>query len=198
MEIPRISNILAQYGEKPKTTGNVGKDFATILLNEMLKSANVFEEEGGLNYTGMFRFQMAQKLSEALSKSVDFSGLGDLKDIAEKIADEEGVDRALVKAVIETESGWNKDAVSEKGAKGLMQLMDATAERFGVISVFNPVENIKGGVKFLSTLIKKYDGDIEKTLAAYNAGEGNVEKYGGVPPFEETQEYIKRILDKLS
>ena len=103
----------------------------------------------------------------------------------------------LLKAVILQESGGDTTAVSSKGAKGLMQLMDGTARMLGVSDPFDPEENINGGAKYLSSLIKKFDGNIDKALAAYNAGPGTVEKYNGIPPYEETKNYVTRILDKV-
>jgi hypothetical protein len=103
------------------------------------------------------------------------------------------VDAALVSAVIKAESDYNPRIVSHKGARGLMQLMPATAKRFGVANSFDPRENILGGTRYLRWLLKKFDGNADLAVAAYNAGEGNVWKYDGVPPFRETVNYINRI-----
>jgi soluble lytic murein transglycosylase-like protein len=103
------------------------------------------------------------------------------------------VDAALVSAVIKAESDYNPRTVSNKGARGLMQLMPATAKRFGVTNSFDPEENIHAGTKYLRWLLNKFDGNADRAVAAYNAGEGNVVKYDGVPPFRETVNYINRI-----
>jgi hypothetical protein len=103
------------------------------------------------------------------------------------------IDAALVSAVIKAESDYNPRIVSNKGARGLMQLMPATAKRFGVTNSFDPRENIHGGTRYLRWLLNKFDGNADLAVAAYNAGEGNVMKYEGVPPFRETVNYINRI-----
>lgn len=115
----------------------------------------------------------------------------------EKSARRYKVDPKLVYAVIMVESEGRPDAVSPKGAKGLMQLTDSTAADMGVADSLNPDQNIDGGTKYLSRLLEKYDGDLKLTLAAYNSGPGNVSKYNGVPPFNETRRYIEKVLDRL-
>ncbi len=104
-----------------------------------------------------------------------------------------GVSEWLVRAVIHAESGFNPAAVSGKGAQGLMQLMPGTAARFGVHDAFAADDNIRGGVQYLAFLSQRYHGDIRLIAAAYNAGEANVDRYGGVPPFAETRRYVARV-----
>jgi len=110
-----------------------------------------------------------------------------------QIAPAYAIDPELVMAVIQAESAYNPGAHSPKNAQGLMQLIPATAQRFGVKDPWNPVENIKGGVAYLSWLLRHFAGKVEWVLAAYNAGEGAVDKHQGVPPYQETQAYVKKI-----
>ncbi|ODS63518.1 MAG: transglycosylase [Arenimonas sp. SCN 70-307] len=108
-------------------------------------------------------------------------------------AQEFGVDEAVVRAVIHAESAFRPNAVSHAGAQGLMQLIPATAERFGVSDVFDPAQNIRGGVQYLAWLLKRYEGNLTLAAAGYNAGEGAVDRHGGVPPYAETQRYVQRV-----
>jgi len=110
------------------------------------------------------------------------------------IAAEHGVDADFVHAVITAESAYNRYAISRAGAQGLMQLMPSTASAYGVKDVFDPEDNIRGGVKFLKMLLRLYNGNLKKTLAAYNAGQEAVKKYGGIPPYAETRTYISRVM----
>jgi len=104
------------------------------------------------------------------------------------------IDAAMIKAIIMAESSFNPEAVSHKGAKGLMQLMPGTAEYLGVEDCFDPAHNIDGGVRYFKTLLDRFHYDMKLALAAYNAGSRNVRKYGGVPPFRATQSYIDKVL----
>ncbi|CAL1239480.1 transglycosylase SLT domain-containing protein [Candidatus Methylocalor cossyra] len=117
------------------------------------------------------------------------------QDLIDAVAQQHGLDPALLHAVIQAESGYDPEAVSPKGAMGLMQLMPATALRYGVQDPYDPQENLVGGARYLSDLIEMFGSDIRLAVAAYNAGENNVLKYGyQVPPFPETQEYVSRVL----
>lgn len=104
-----------------------------------------------------------------------------------------GVSRELVRAIIQVESGFERRAVSPAGARGLMQLMPATARRFGVINRFDARQNIFGGTRYLRALLDHYQGDVSLTAAAYNAGAGSVARYNGIPPYKETQDYVRKV-----
>lgn len=115
-------------------------------------------------------------------------------DIIVSVAQEHRVPPELVHSIIETESNYDPWAISSKGAMGLMQLMPLTATQYKVMNVFDPRQNIQGGVKYLVDLIKLYDGDTQHVLAAYNAGQEAIKKYGGIPPYRETKNYIKKVM----
>jgi hypothetical protein len=115
--------------------------------------------------------------------------------IVREAAERHHVDPALVRAVIETESGWNPRAVSRKGAGGLMQLIPTTAQRYGATDLFNPQQNIDAGVRHLKMLLERYNGNLDLALAAYNAGEGAVDKAHGIPAFRETRSYVQKVQD---
>jgi soluble lytic murein transglycosylase-like protein len=114
----------------------------------------------------------------------------------QEIARAHGVSPGLITAVMRTESGFDSAAVSSKGAGGLMQLMPGTAAALGVVDRFNPRENIRGGVRHLRYLLDRYQGSVVMALAAYNAGEGAVDTYRGIPPYPETQQYVRRVLQE--
>lgn len=114
--------------------------------------------------------------------------------IIDEASEKFGIDKNIIKSVIFTESAGHNTALSSQKAKGLMQLIDSTAKDMGVQNVWDPRENILGGTKYLANMLQRYDGDLKLSLAAYNAGPGNVDKYKGVPPFDETRKYVERVM----
>lgn len=119
---------------------------------------------------------------------------GGLRELVEREARSQGLDPALAMAVVEAESSWRVDAVSPKGAMGLMQLMPGTARMLGVDDPFDPEQNVWGGVRYLKMMVDRYGGRLDLALAAYNAGPGAVDRYGGIPPYEETRSYVEKVL----
>jgi len=116
-----------------------------------------------------------------------------LSQVVQQTAQKNHVDPALVRAVISTESNWNSSAVSSKGALGLMQLIPGTAQLLGVGNAFDPVQNVEGGTRYLAMLLQRYNGDVTKAVAAYNAGPGAVDRFGGVPDYRETRNYVQKV-----
>jgi soluble lytic murein transglycosylase-like protein len=119
---------------------------------------------------------------------------GDFNEIIDNNSKKYNINSSIIKAIIKAESDFDPSVVSSAGAMGLMQLMPDTAKSLGVGEPFDPVENIEGGVKYLKEMLNKFGGNLELALAAYNAGPGNVVKYGGIPPFQETENYVAKIM----
>ncbi len=133
---------------------------------------------------------------EVLDEVAPAPGDVDLRTLAIAAARRHGLDPDLVLAVVAVESSFKPDAVSAKGARGLMQLMPATAADLGVANALDPTQNLDGGSRYLGSLVTRYDGDLKKALAAYNAGAGAVSRYRGVPPYAETRDYVSKVLKR--
>lgn len=162
--------------------------------------ADIFKyenEEGVLHITNVPSNPSAKYVLIMKEKRVQFPKNIDFRKydkIIARVARENNLEAALIKAVIRAESNFDHRAVSHKGAKGLMQLMPQTASSLNVEDVFHPDHNIEGGARYLRYLMNLYRGDMRLALAAYNAGEGAVAKYGDVPPYRETQNYVQRVM----
>jgi soluble lytic murein transglycosylase-like protein len=135
--------------------------------------------------------EVVEEVERAAASS---DGLNGLRQLATDTARRHGLDPALVLAVAGVESAFETRAVSPKGAQGLMQLIPGTAKDLGVADPFDPAANLDGGTRYLRELLAKYDGDVTKALAAYNAGPGAVARHQGVPPYKETRDYVKKVL----
>ena len=168
-----------------------------------LASADIYKyiDENGVEcYTDTPVDETADKIYTVKSNvsikvpQVEYEDVEDYHSIILAKAETYDIDPSLIKAVIETESNWNCMAISTKGAMGLMQLMPSTASDMNVRNPFNPEENIEGGTKYLKYLLERFKGDLTLALAAYNAGPNAVEKYGYVPPYSETRQYVSKVL----
>ena len=182
--------------ERPEKNVEVrrGAVYKVARANGIVEYTNV--RPGGGAYTMMFTY-IATCFACDVKSAINFAtlalNLDAYKDEVATAASEFGVDQALLRAVIHAESAFNPNAISVKGAQGLMQLMPATASDMGVASPFDPAQNIRGGARYLSALLKLFNGDERLAAAAYNSGPQNVQKYSGVPPFDETRVYVERV-----
>ncbi len=183
--IPDIQNILEKVKNNPEDnqTDNKSKEINIIAESSSNNESSKSTESNKPNISNHENF--VSRVETRINKYD--------KSITEASAKYD-VPVPLIKAVITAESAGKSDVISKVGAKGLMQLMDGTADYLGVENSFDPVENINGGTKYLNELLKKFDGNMKLALAAYNAGPGNVIKYDGIPPFKETQQYVEKVL----
>jgi hypothetical protein len=153
------------------------------------------------NFTGLFfspafapLVNATTPVVETIPADIPMSGDCDLDWIIFRAGEKAGVDPRFIHAVIKQESKYDPHAVSYVGAQGLMQMMPGTAKRFGLKNPYDAAANVEAGTKYLKFLLKRFNGDVSLALAGYNAGEGSVDKYKGVPPFSETQNYVKKIV----
>lgn len=172
-----------------------GSVYKVVHANGIVEYTNV-RPARGRSFAVLFTY-IATCIACDVHSGIDFAhtrlNLDAYRDIVAAAAAEFGVDRALLRAVIHAESAFNPLAISRKGAQGLMQLMPATAGALGVTDAFDEEQNIRGGARYLSELLRSFNGDARLATAAYNAGPGAVQKYGGVPPYDETRLYVERV-----
>ena len=184
--IREIEAMIYPAPETPPDEPRVRERFATVMQQAM---EEVLDDpyEGGGNIVGGGSVEISVPASVT-------ARLAMWEDTLQELCAQYGVDPHLARAVMRMESGGNPNAISRAGAIGLMQLMPGTAKGLGV-DPRDPHRNLEGGIKYLAQLSDKYNGDLTKTLAAYNAGSGRVDSYGGIPPFPETQRYVRNVLD---
>ena len=163
------------------STINSPTNYLAELLKEDQNGATI--DQYIVDYTGQTSFQNV------------LDGASKFSDTISKAASTYNVPEKLIAAIMKQESNFNPNAVSTAGASGLMQLMPSTAKFLGINDPFNPEQNIMGGTKYLRQMLNQFDNNIEIALAAYNAGPGNVKKYNGIPPFEETTNYVKKVMN---
>ncbi len=205
-----LSSMRSTVGESTLFGDGMGAGIYQSMFDS--KIAEKIAEKGGFGIAAILYKQMTGKEMEnslemepvsikklvnnwsSKANSSTFERVANFHSEIKAAAEKYNVPLPLVYGVIAQESAGNPQVVSRAGAKGLMQLMDSTAKYLGVHNSFNPAENINGGVKYLREQLDQFNGDTELALAAYNAGPANVEKYGGIPPFKETQNYIKQVL----
>ena len=181
--------------------GTTQTNFGSLLLNpkSLNVSGNIYDDDIDTSSIQNATLRRAiEEVNDATRiyhpQATNKTSKSQLLGMINKVAQRHGIDEKLVQAVIKQESGFNPNATSRTGAMGLMQLMPETAKALGVNDPYNATQNVDGGVRYLKSMLNKYNGNIILALAAYNAGPGAVDKYDGVPPYKETQNYVRNIL----
>ncbi|KGR90575.1 hypothetical protein CD30_10925 [Ureibacillus massiliensis 4400831 = CIP 108448 = CCUG 49529] len=195
-----FSQLLDQFVED--SSSNLSSNASDLIESFTLDSNkasnaynNLFLNNENSSYIPASYYDTLLKSNELNENNTVMGSSNIFQELISKASATYGVPEKLITSVIKQESNFNPLAVSSAGAKGLMQLMPGTAKYLGVMDPTDPEQNIMGGTKYLSEMLHQFDNNIELALAAYNAGPGNVKKYGGIPPFAETQNYVQKILN---
>ena len=190
--VDRIHSQAAKRAETAKQT--TSDDFATVLADSTKAIEN---NQNTISTNTAVSDTSTVSTGQTAASSASSYTSNELDSIFEDAANTYGVSSIILKSIAKAESGFNPSAVSSAGAVGIMQLMPSTAAALGVSNSYDARENIMGGAKYISQLLSNYQGNISLALAAYNAGSANVDKYGGIPPFTETQNYVKKVLSYM-
>ena len=206
MDINSLQSFGAVQTFSEQNAASPSTSLFTTMLDEMLEDSSLSGSSlGTMSSSGSLLGNIAPTtFPTSLSQSTNLSmkkmnaatnSNGNYEDIIKGAAEQYNIPEQLISSVIQHESNFKSDSVSHAGAQGLMQLMPGTAKFLGVNDSFDPAQNIKGGASYLRQMLDQFNGNIEHALAAYNAGPGNVRKYGGIPPFKETQDYVQKVLN---
>ncbi|TQR17575.1 lytic transglycosylase domain-containing protein [Psychrobacillus soli] len=200
-------NAMQSLGSVQSSQNSSSASFFSEMLGQVLQTGEnntASDNRSSLYYNGdspvfmpsNFAYQN-ENLVDAIATYTPSNSLGtsDLDDIIKRAANKYHVPEKLISSVIKQESNFNPSALSSAGASGLMQLMPGTAKYLGVSDILDPEQNVMGGAKYLRQMLDQFNGDMETALAAYNAGPGAVKKYGGIPPYKETQNYVQKVLN---
>lgn len=167
-----------------------------LLLSTSVQAQGYYlyvDEDGARVFTNLGRQRDQPPAPAGAPPDAGDGHSGRYTPLIQKVAGQHGIDEELIRAVIQVESNFNPRAISSKNCAGLMQLHPDTARRFGVEDIFDPAQNIEGGVRYLRFLIDLFDRDLDRVLAAYNAGENAVARFDGIPPYRETRDYVRKV-----